>query len=204
MIAQFWGSRREMMRVLEPMLALEPEVVLAKEVTLSEAYGFVNKRFDVPVLIQRPFALDRNVWLSSISPRFAKELVRMVRAGAGVPGTHTIALQGVGGAMAKGHGSFAARWATVWCHFSNRFATQAQQPANENYVTRHWHYPSPRAAPKGPPEAPPSYIGFPDLALPLRSYYGANLSRLRRIKSTYDPQDVFHYAQSIPPSRTKQ
>ncbi len=47
-----------------------------------------------------------------------------------------------------------------------------------------------------------SYVNVPDLLIKDygREYYGCNFERLRRIKAKYDPDNVFRFAQSIPPA----
>lgn len=47
-----------------------------------------------------------------------------------------------------------------------------------------------------------SYQNFIDADQPdyLRAYYGANLERLVQVKAAYDPNNVFHYPQSVPVS----
>jgi FAD/FMN-containing dehydrogenase len=45
-----------------------------------------------------------------------------------------------------------------------------------------------------------SYINVPDRGInDLRTYYGDNLARLQEVKRKYDPGNVFHFEQSIPP-----
>ena len=51
------------------------------------------------------------------------------------------------------------------------------------------------------PHAEGSYINVPDSAInDLGTYYGDNLARLRAVKRKYDPQNVLHFEQSIPPA----
>ncbi len=44
-----------------------------------------------------------------------------------------------------------------------------------------------------------AFINFVDRDLPLETYYGGNLPRLKRIKARYDRDNVFHFPLSIPP-----
>jgi FAD/FMN-containing dehydrogenase len=46
------------------------------------------------------------------------------------------------------------------------------------------------------------YVNVPDRAIADwgRAYYGTNYERLRRIKTKWDPHEVFHFEQSIPPA----
>src|ERR1700712_1821475 len=53
-----------------------------------------------------------------------------------------------------------------------------------------------------PPMPGASYVNYCDLDLPdfAKSYWGDNLARLVAVKQQYDPDNLFHHAQSVPVS----
>lgn len=44
-----------------------------------------------------------------------------------------------------------------------------------------------------------NYLGDDETGDPGRAAYGPNLERLRMLKAKYDPQNVFHLNQNLPP-----
>jgi FAD/FMN-containing dehydrogenase len=74
-------------------------------------------------------------------------------------------------------------------------ASHAEREAARSWLRASWAL----ARPWGTGGA---YVNFPDADLEdwPRAYHGSNYERLRRIKRTYDPENVFCFAQSVPTS----
>ena len=97
--------------------------------------------------------------------------------------------------------------ATVFPHRNERFlvqhlvetdpdAPEAHHEAGRSWLSRSW-------ALLHPFGSGGVYPNFPDPDLPDwgRAYYGENYGRLRKLKATYDPDNFFSFAQSLPPTR---
>ncbi len=88
---------------------------------------------------------------------------------------------------------FSAQYLAHW----NASDSSSVVTANYSWMADTWQAMRPYAS----GAAYQNYID-PNLADWQNAYYGANLSRLQRIKATYDPGNLFHFAQSIPPNPT--
>ena len=97
--------------------------------------------------------------------------------------------------------------ATAFVHRSARFLAQSFSTlptdasasvtaGNQRWLQTFWHAMRPWAI----GEAYQNYID-PNLRDWQRAYHGANFDRLVEIKKAVDPDDVFHFAQSVPTSR---
>lgn len=89
--------------------------------------------------------------------------------------------------------AFPHRDALFWCHLQKHFYDQDQAPKHLAWINNFYQ--------ELRPYLHGAYINCPDRDLPqaLQEYYGDNLTRLRQIKTKYDPENQFRYHQSIPP-----
>jgi hypothetical protein len=116
-------------------------------------------------------------------------------------GTGVIALDASGGAInrvdptatAFGHRSslFSAQYFAHWSATDSLAVVEA----NRQWLADTWQLMRPYAS----GAAYQNYLD-PDLVDWQNAYYGSNLSRLEQIKAVYDPLDLFHFDQSIPPA----
>jgi hypothetical protein len=86
---------------------------------------------------------------------------------------------------------FSAQYFANW----NASDSLAVAQANQEWLADTWQLMRPYAS----GAAYQNYLD-PDLADWQNAYYGSNLPRLKQIKTAYDPFDLFHFDQSIPPA----
>jgi FAD/FMN-containing dehydrogenase len=128
-------------------------------------------------------------------------MLHAVEARAATPASGSLLLDAWGGAVAR-----VPKTATAFVHRDALFSCQyigswdSAGDAGAESAARSWlrnTYASVRPYASG--FAYQNYID-PELPNSLQAYYGQNLPRLRRIKRIRDPNNVFRFAQSIPPA----
>ena len=138
----------------------------------------------------------------ALPPKGIDALVSAItRRQASTLGAGGILLDANGGAINR-----VAADATAFVHRNALFSAQytagwnASDPAsivaaNRSWLNQTWQSMRPYAT----GQAYQNYID-PDLANWQQAYYGTNLPRLQHVKAVYDPNNFFHFAQSIPPA----
>jgi hypothetical protein len=87
---------------------------------------------------------------------------------------HRNAIAGIQASVATGTSASAAQQGRSWlAHFASSVSRSVDGQAYQNYID-------------------PTLVDWQ------QAYYGSNLGRLVSVKARYDPDDVFHFAQSIP------
>jgi len=100
----------------------------------------------------------------------------------------------LGGQYARGNTAFFPRNAVEWWHLRASWDQQEQEPAALASLRTFYDSVAPFASPF-------CYTNDTDYDLGntyLNAYYGTNVNSLNQIKRKYDPNNIFHWAQSIP------
>lgn len=152
-------------------------------------------------LSRSPFATKSNFLTGPLSGAGVAAAVAAVaeRTSVGEPGSGGIVLSLTGGAINQ-----VPEASTAFVHRNTEYlveynagwdsgASPAVVAANKAWVARAWTSMQPYVS----VQAYQNYMD-PTLAGWEVAYYGSNLARLVRVKAAYDPDDVFHFAQSIP------
>ncbi|GAB1772385.1 FAD-binding oxidoreductase [Priestia aryabhattai] len=192
----FLGSKKELIQLLEPLTNTgTPSQIVIETLPYPDAIDFLDPdepipgRSDQSVKFSSSWGLD--LWPEepiSIMKKFLEE----------APGTESnFFFINWGGAISKvpSHKTaffwrsplFYTEWTASWEKKSEEAASLASvekvRQMMKPYVTG-------------------SYVNVPDQNIENfgKAYYGSNFSRLREVKAKYDPENLFRFPQSIPPS----
>jgi FAD/FMN-containing dehydrogenase len=186
----FIGSEEERLRdLLQPLLGIGNPEVTIKAMPPFDAFMHLASIPDPPR--NDKFS---SVWVYDSLPSEAIETVRRFLADAPDAEADIWCLSwgGAVGRVPTGDTAFFHRKARYYIEWDTSWKDASGEKEALTWVERF------RVA-MGP-YVEGSYINVPDRSInDLRTYYGDNLARLQEVKRKYDPGNVFHFEQSIPP-----
>ncbi len=189
----FLGPKAELEKLLAPLTGVgTPIKIFIKEVSLLEAIDFW-----IP---NKPLSIDQNAtysstWLDQCLPEEGLKSIRNFLEK--TAGTSNFFFLNSGGAMnriSSKETAFFWRNTRYYTEWNAKWTEDSEAQRNIKLVES--------ARIELQPYTIGSYVNVPDLGIKNygQKYYGDNFERLQRIKATYDPENVFKFAQSIPPA----
>lgn len=190
----FLGSAAELRRLLQPLLrAGSPRQVFIEEIPWLEAVERIaatQPQSPQPFKSTGPF----------IHRRLPEDAIATIRRFIDAPppsATVSVFFHGLGGAVARVPSQATAYYYRQALSNINPWATWSTPDGAA--LSIRWVEDFRRAL---LPFTRGVYVNTPDLAIKdwPTAYYGKNFERLTRVKRRYDPENVFHFPQSIPPA----
>jgi FAD/FMN-containing dehydrogenase len=193
-IGQSIGTEAELRAQLQPLLALDkPSSALAVH---SLSFLDAVKHFAGPLDYESVFMKAKSDYV--LDPLGDDAIAALLHAMAAVPaGGVALLCDAYGGKIADvatDATAFPRRAGTQFCiQYYSSWTRAADTPTHVAQVTK--VYAAMRDFMPGA-----SYVNYCDLDLPnyATAYWGNNLPRLMRVKQQYDPDNLFHHAQSVP------
>jgi FAD/FMN-containing dehydrogenase len=192
----FIGAEEAQLRqLLQPLLEIGTPTVTIQTMAYLDAWN----HFALP---NEPPHKDKfsSVWVYDALPPEAIEIVRRFLADAPAvevagapPNIWCLSWGGAVGRIPTDATAFFHRKARYYLEWDSPWTNATEEKQAIDWIERF------RVAMQ--PYVKGSYINVPDRSiLDLRTYYGDNLARLQEVKRKYDPENVFHFEQSIPPA----
>ncbi|WP_242972949.1 FAD-binding oxidoreductase [Anaeromicrobium sediminis] len=191
----FLGPKAELEKLLTPLTGTgTPIKVFIKEVSLLEAIEFWAPN--------QPLFSDQNTTWSStwVEQPLPEEGLQSIRSFLEkTTGTSNFFFLNSGGTMnsiPSDETAFFWRNTKYYMEWNSKWTDESQTQRNIQLVEQ--------TRIELQPFIIGSYVNVPDLGIKNygQEYYGDNFARLRRVKATYDPDNVFKFVQSIPPAST--
>lgn len=142
----------------------------------------------------QPFFKFKNAFISKPFPQKALEIVEhFMSIGDGRDYLFIDSMGGVNNCISPTATAFVHRGFLAWLHMNAQWDNEEMGKVKLWWVTTFYKELLPYMSFQ-------VYQNTPDLAITdyLERYYGENLPRLVEIKKKYDPENIFHYPQSIP------
>ena len=191
----FLGSdKKELLNLIKPLLAVgTPKKVLVDEVSLSEAIEFWEP---VESIFDDQYTKWSSAWVERTLPGKGLNAIRSFLENATGSEAGFFFLNS-GGAMNRVSPS-----ETAFFWRSTKYYMEWNVSWTKDYDTKKNLALVEETRKALDPFVVGSYVNVPDLCIKNygEEYYGGNFERLRRIKAKYDPDNVFNFAQSIPPA----
>ncbi|MEG0385510.1 MAG: FAD-binding oxidoreductase [Solibacillus sp.] len=190
----FVGSPSKLRKLLRPLRHTgSPTNVWIKEVPYMKAVQF----FDVPSGNEPALRKRSGSFIERPFPQ--KAITEMKELLANAPNKDASiwhqSLRGAVGQVPANSTAYYYRDALIAQEYLTTWKDPSEEKQNIRWIEQVRYTLSPYTA--------GDYVNFPDRFIKdwPTAYYGRNFRRLREVKSTYDPRNVFRFPQSIPPVR---
>src|ERR1700722_3921781 len=194
------GSEAEATELLGPILSVGEPHVTTTTATWADTYA----GFQIPMSEEAANWKFTSQFIIAPFPAAAIELIGQFIANAPSPGCNYFT-NAFGGAVksseAAGRSTFAHREALFYAEPGAGWGVRGGPPADEQLTAQALAWIAEFTASLRPYVAG-AYVNVPNAGMAdwATAYWGANLDRLRTVKSKYDPHNIFRYEQSIPPA----
>ncbi|PND58633.1 FAD-binding protein [Mycobacterium sp. ENV421] len=190
------GTEAEALQLLSPMLSIGSPDIVVQDSTWPEIYA----GFQIPITEEPANWKFSSQFMTEPLPSDAVGIIAEFMAKA--PDGCNYFTNAFGGALAdsepSGGSAFAHRGALYYAEPGAGWGVRGGPPAPdaETEAVLAWVAELTDAL---APYVNGAYVNVPNAGMPdwERAYWGGNVERLRQIKATYDPDNVFSYAQSI-------